>query len=177
MWKKWEIHAGKTVKQERMLSKTWVGWTTEKSQDVALTSCFTVSVVASEEVESQQAQTAVEDKEAELMAVWHHLLMSQTVWVGCGEEIMEGRIERHKMSSVLFLQDGVVQAGGTGFCKSTIYLNHFPWCTETQLHFHSARNIMINCGLLHFDYHVSQRRAEATPFITATLMVSRSEKC
>lgn len=32
-------------------------------------SCFTVSVVASEEVESQQAETAVEEKEAELLAV------------------------------------------------------------------------------------------------------------
>lgn len=42
---------------------------TENSQDVALTSCFTVSVVASEEVESQQAETGVEEKEAELPAV------------------------------------------------------------------------------------------------------------
>lgn len=71
----------KTVKQEQMVSQTWVGWTTENTQDVALTSCFTVRVVPSEEVESQQAETAVEDEEAELTAVWHHLLMSQMVWV------------------------------------------------------------------------------------------------
>lgn len=41
----------------------------KKGQDVALTSCFTISVVAFEEVESQQTETTVEEEEAALIPV------------------------------------------------------------------------------------------------------------
>lgn len=55
--------------------------------------------------------------------------------------------------------------------------NHFPRSTQTQLHFHSNRNIQLHCGLWHVNSHDSHPAAQATPFIRAVLMVSRSLRC
>lgn len=46
-----------------------------------INSRFTISVVAFEEVESQQTETTVEEEEAALIPVWPHLLMSQRIRV------------------------------------------------------------------------------------------------
>lgn len=154
---------------EQVSSGTWVGWMTENGEDVALTSCFTVCDVPLVEVSSQQTEETVDEEEAELLAVWHHLL-----WVDAVEKERRKRRKKtqwHQFSSAKWC--------GASRWDETLWKhsNHFPRSTQTQLHFHSNRNIQLHCGLWHVNSHDSHPAAQATPFIRAVLVVSRSLGC
>lgn len=87
-----------------------------KNRDVALTSFFTVRVVPPVEVDRHHTATTVDQEEAELKPVGHHLLVTKRV-----REEREERKRRKKTHNVIssFLQRDVEQAGGTQLCENT----------------------------------------------------------
>ncbi len=92
----------------------------------------------------------VDEEEAALIAVWRHLL-----WVDAVEKERRKRRKKtqwHQFSSATWC--------GASRWDETLWKhsNHFPRSTQTQLHFHSNRNIQLHCGLWHVNSHDSHQQ-------------------